>query len=157
MTISSEMVLLSTVIALHTCHILGSIALTLMLLGSITIEVRVLRKMGTLLRLVTMVRPLALGPVPLATYVTLRGAYIFMRSFFISRCFEIASKSLMFQLCVTMTLTLIVIRKSSNHIKDLFFLRNFLPYSFKISNYGTHGSKVFRDTTTRVNSTMHPF
>jgi len=46
----------STAIALHTWHILRSIALRLMLLGSTTIGVRVLRRVGTLLGLLTMVR-----------------------------------------------------------------------------------------------------
>jgi len=56
------MALLFTVIALHTCHILSSVALRLMLLGSTTIGARVLRRTGTLLRCLTMVTFPAPGP-----------------------------------------------------------------------------------------------
>ena len=53
--------LLSTAIALHTCYIVNSVALSLMLLGSTGIGARVLRRMGALLRLLTTVRFPALG------------------------------------------------------------------------------------------------
>ena len=103
---------------------------------------------------------MTLSPHPLVKNATLGRAYIFTRSSSISRCLEIASKAFIFIMChndLKNPLMFIVIRKSPNHMQYLLFLRNFLPCNFKISNYSTHGLKLFENTTTRVNSILHPF
>jgi len=105
-TIPSEMTLLSTVIALHTCYILSSVAFSLMALGSTTIRARVLRRTGALLRFLTMVRFLSPRPNPLATNARLGGAHNFKCSSSILRYLEIASKVLMCSPCVMNTLKL---------------------------------------------------
>jgi len=86
------MPLLSTVIALHTCDVHGSIALSLILLDKTTFGVRVLRGASILLGLVDMIRPVAYEPAPFGNECHMDGAYTFICSSSTSRCFEIASK-----------------------------------------------------------------
>ena len=62
-TSSSEMHLLSIVIDLYTCYIVHSITIRLVLLSNTTFIVRLLKRARTLLRILDMVRLVALGPI----------------------------------------------------------------------------------------------
>ena len=63
--------LLSTVIALHMCSILFSIAISLLLLGNNILRLGVSRSARTFLSLLAMERPFELSLMPLAANATL--------------------------------------------------------------------------------------
>ena len=139
------MTLLYTVIAFHTCHILSSIAISLMLLGSTTIGEGILRRMGTLLGFLNMIRLPAPRPRSFGNKChTRRCLYlytIFVHFEMFGDCIEDLNVLTVCHDYLKALPMFIVIGKSPNHTHDMFFLINFLPYSFKILNHSTHGSK----------------
>jgi len=126
-----------------------------MLLGITTFKARVLRRMRTILGLLAKVRPLAVGPTPFGNECNIRRS-IYLYTLFLH--LEVLWDSLKGLNVFIMNHNdlkappmLIVIRKSPYYIQYMFFLRDILSCSFKVSNRPVnsgglvkYGSVVFR-------------
>ena len=148
-----------------------------MLLGITTFKARVLRRMRTILGLLAKVRPLAVGPTPFGNECNIRRS-IYLYTLFLH--LEVLWDSLKGLNVFIMNHNdlkappmLIVIRKSPYYIQYMFFLRDILSCSFKVSNrpvnsggrvkYGSgvfrvrveYGSDIFRFCGFQVNPMSH--
>ena len=112
-------------------------------------------------RLLSMIRHVTLEPTPFGNECHIGKGICFYALFLhfkmLRNRLEGLNVLIMWHTNFKAPLMFIFIRNSANHIQYPFLFRDISLNSFKISQHAAHGSKIFRDTTARVDSVLHPF